>query len=560
MTVRTPPPVRACRIPILLWILAACPSATALDVILRIGDPAPQIGTGGYTIESFVEPPSIVSDFTRDSGYAVFHVTIAGSGVVANNSHVIYRWSRGSGLQRVARGGDSIVFPDGTRVLTILESPMAARYGAVAYTSQMDDGRRGLVLWRPGVPPLGIARVGQGVVIPCDALAGGPCGPVAGTLGSLPTFADRKGLVFVSESDLLGIRRHHLAFRGVVQNTGGFGTPDALWYRELSEGNNAGTLLNLSNSLRKAEGLGATNVYFDDFTDLSFCSASFLLGLATVSRDAPFVVYRFRETGMHTPLGRDYAPDMVPRRDLHCGDQTGSYLGGLSGAPFDGVVASKGVWWIDTATAVQSQVYSNTVTPAPAPVGATLGAPLGQAPTSMLGDGSVFAARMIGSSANGRAGIYIGAPGFALMPLIYETQVLPDASQVVDRIWSVAVDFYGLALAHLRFADQRQAVRLLSTELSEARTLLTTGDAIMVAPGDVRNLTSFWLLGGTFGNDPVVTGSGKDGLQGAFALNGDAVFVAYYGPSASAPAGAAMVATQISFPLFADGFEDPPPG
>jgi len=552
-------PDRIRRFPIVLLALVACGSASAFEVIIRIGDPAPQIGTSGYTIESFVEPPSIISGSGPDSGYSVFHVTIAGPGVDANNSHVIYRWSRGVGLVRVARGGDSIVFPDGTRILTILESPLASVYGAVAYTSQLDDGRRGLVLWRPGVPSLGIARVGQSVVIPCDALAGGPCGPVAGTLGNLPTFADRKGMAFVSEFDLLGILRHQFAFRGVVQDTGGFGTPDALWYRELRENDIAGTLLNLSNSLRKAEGLGANNIYFDDFTDLSFCTASYLLGLATVSRDAPFVVYRFRETGVHTPLGRDYAPDMVPRRDLHCVGATGSYLGGLSNAPFDGVVANKGAWLVDTATAVQSQVYSNTVTPAPAPAGATLGVPLGQAPDILRGGGSVFAARLIGSAANGRIGIYRGAPGSTLVPLIHETESLPGQSQVVDRIWSVAVDVFGLALVHLRLVDQRQAIRLVGTLPGDSRAVLASGDSITVAPGDVRTLTSFWLLGGTFGTDPVVTGYGGDGLQGAFARNGDAVLVAYYAASSGAPAGAAMVAAQLSVPLFADGFEDPPP-
>lgn len=546
----------------LLALTCSLPTA-AFELVLKTGDPAPQIGTAGYTVESFVEPPSIVGSEDGRSSYAVFHITIAGPGVTAANSRVIYRWSRSDGLVRVARGGDSIVFPDGTRVLTFLESPIASELGAVAYTAQMDDGRRGLVLWRPAAPPLGVARVGQSVVIACDALAGGPCGPVSGTLGTLPTFADRKGMVFIAQTSA-GTRRHLLAFRGVVQNTGGFGTPDALWYREVVDDGLAGTLVNLSNSLRKANGLGAGNIYFDDFTDLAFCDADTLLGLATVSQGAPFVVYRFAANGNHVPLGRDYAPDMVPRRDLHCLGSSGAYAGGLSSASFDGVVANKGVWLVDTVAGTQSQVYSNTVTPAPEPVGATLGIPLGQAQTivftaDLFELGSVFAARMIGTAANGRAGIYVGLPGGPLEPLVYETQVLPGGPEVVDRIWSIAVDFYGDVLAHLRLADQRQAIRLFAQGLGASLPVLTAGESIEIAPGDLRTLVSFWQLGGTFGADPVVTGVGLDGLQGAFSYNGDAVLLAYYAASASAPAGSAIVAAYLEQPLFADGFENPPP-
>ena len=60
-------PDRIRRFPIVLLALVACGSASAFEVIIRIGDPAPQIGTSGYTIESFVEPPSIISGSGPDS-------------------------------------------------------------------------------------------------------------------------------------------------------------------------------------------------------------------------------------------------------------------------------------------------------------------------------------------------------------------------------------------------------------------------------------------------------------------------------------------------------------
>lgn len=538
--------------------LVASATAAPPEIVLRIGDPAPAIGTAGYTIESLVEPPSIVAASGGDDSYAVFHVTIAGPNVTANNSHVIYRWSRLGGIDRVARGGDTIVFADGTRVLTILESPIASPYGSVAFTAQMNDGQRGLVLWRPSAPPLGVARVGQSVVVTCDALNGGPCGPVAGTLGTLPTFADRKGMVFTATSSA-GSVHHTLAFRGVIQNTGGFGTPDALWYRDLVDDGIGGTLDNLANSLQKANGLGFNNVYFDDFTDLAFCYGFGLLGLATVSRDAPYVVYEFSEPGAHVPLGRTYAPDLVPRRDLRCIGATAGYVGGLSNAPLDGVVANKGAWQVALFAATQSQVYSNTVTPAPAPAGATLGTPDGHAlalAPAELEIESYFAVNLVGSVANGRSGVYRGRPGGPIFPVIYETETLAGSNDVVDQIWSVAVSGFGYSIAHVRLADQRQLVRLVSPYYTDPdEDVLATGDPITVAPGDVRAVTSFWVLGGSFGANPVLTGDSIDGLQSAFDEDFNAVFIVHYGAAGSAPAGAAIVAVPIEPTLFADGFE-----
>lgn len=550
---------------VLPWLLAVAAvlslpaSAGPPEIILRIGQPAPQIGTAGYTIESFVEPPTIIGSADGTDSYAVLHVTIDGPNVTVANSHVIYRWSRSGGLARVARGGDTIVFSDGTRVLTILESPIASAYGSVAYTAQMSDGQRGLVLWRPSAPPLGVARVGQSVVVSCDAVAGGPCGPVSGTLGTLPTFADRKGLVYTALPQATSVR-HKFYFRGAIQNTGGFGTPDALWRRELDDDGIAGVLENVANSLQKANGLGATNVYFDDFTDLAHCYPDLLLGLATVSRDAPYVVYLFASPGAHTPLGRSYAPDLVPRRDLRCLSLYGAYAGGLSDAPVDGVVANKGVWRINRDTAVQAQVYSNTVTPAPVPAGATLGVPIGQALALNFDDfidvESTFAVNLIGSSANGRSAIYRRVPGGPLAAVLYETETLPGSNDVVDQIWSVGVNIYGFALVHLRLQDQRQLIRYADYGSGDEGNLLATGDPITVAPGDVRAVISFWMLGGTFGADPVVTSDGNDGLHSAFSDRGDAVLIVYYGASGSAPAGAAIAAVEVELVLFADGFEN----
>lgn len=551
--------VRLCwSLPLALGMVATA-TAAAPEIILRIGDPAPAIGTAGYTIESFVEPPSIVGAAGTDYSFVVFHVTIAGPNVTPNNSHVIYHWWRLGGITRVARGGDTIVFADGTRMLTILESPIASPYGSVAFTAQMSDGQRGLVLWRPSAPPLGVARVGQSVVVTCDALNGGPCGPVAGILGTLPTFADRKGMVFTSDSSA-GSIHHTFAFRGVIQNTGGFGTPDALWHRDLVDDGISGTLDNLANSLQKANGLGFNNVYFDDFTDLAFCFGGSLVGLATVSRDAPYVVYEFTQPRNHIPLGRTYAPDLVPRRDLRCIGATAGYAGGLSSAPLDGVVANKGAWQVNTFTATQSQVYSNTVTPAPAPAGAILGTPDGHAlalaPEGDLAVESHFAVNLLGSPANGRSGVYRGKPGGPVFPVIYETETLTGGTDVVDQIWSVAVSAFGYSIAHVRLADQRQLIRLVSPGYGDSEDVLATGDPITVAPGDVRAVTSFWMLGGTFGANPVLTGDSIDGIQSAFDENFNAVLVVYYGASGSAPAGAAIVSVPIEPTLFADGFED----
>ena len=98
-------PDRIRRFPIVLLALVACGSASAFEVIIRIGDPAPQIGTSGYTIESFVEPPSIISGSGPDSGYSVFHVTIAGPGVVAVDTHALHNRAHALGPESATVGG-----------------------------------------------------------------------------------------------------------------------------------------------------------------------------------------------------------------------------------------------------------------------------------------------------------------------------------------------------------------------------------------------------------------------------------------------------------------------
>ncbi|HET7844957.1 MAG TPA: hypothetical protein VFL14_12455 [Xanthomonadales bacterium] len=545
--------VRGRFVGLVLGCVAACPPASAIDVVLRIGDPAPQIGTAGYTIESFVEPPSMsTGDFDT---FTVFHVTIAGPGVTPNTSHVIYRWDRSSGVVRVARGGDVVTF-DGNeqRILTILESPIVNDQGWVAYTTQLDDFRRGMVVWQPSAPPLGVAKVGQPIELPCETVAGNACNPplVAGTLGTMATFDARAGAAFGSFYSLvLNGDVNQVVFRGAVQAPG-FGTPDAVLLRQiLPDGTSFGVKV-VANSLMRAD--GAASGFFDDFTHLAMCRGGVVAGLATISQGAPYAIYRYDLGGVnHQLVARSYAPDATQRRDFHCLFEHVGYVGGVSSVALDGDATKKGVWIADLATLLHTQVYRNTATTVAIPAGATLGVPYGQAQAATVDDvGSVFATNIIGSTANGKAGVFRSIGGQLATLLFEEPPTLPGS---VDTIWTAHVTLGGEVVFHVRRADQGQSI-LVRRDDGSLTEPLRTGQSIAVAPGDVRTIDSFWALGGAFGADPVVTGDGTDGIQGAVSPFGEVALVVYYGATTGNP-GSAIITAPVIPPqvLFADGFE-----
>jgi hypothetical protein len=550
---------------LLLPILAGIARpAGANDLILKIGDPAPHIGTAGYTIDSFVEAPSINGPINGTSAWVVFHVTIAGPNVIAANSHVIYRWSRSTGIEKVARGGEVIVFEDTSqRTLTFLETPMVDEFGWVAFTSQLDDGRRGLVVWSSPTTLRGVAHTGQEVVITCESISGAPCGPAVGTMTTMATFGDRRGAVFAGSTDpFFGGTNHRVLFRGAVQATG-FGTPDALWLRDYSEGFPPSPLRNVANSLQKADGTGSNNTYFDDFTDVALCSGFYATGLATVSRDAPFAVYEYDEfDGDHTLITRSHAPDMVPRRDYHCLGSRAAYAGGVSPDPFDGDVTNKGVWLIEGGG--QAPIYLNTIAPAPDISGAVLGIPLGQALASHFGEAqSVFATRIVGGFAtNGRAGIWRSPFGGPIKPVGYESQEVGIFS-FIDRIYTASVSRYGDVVLHLTIGSlgpSYEAIRIVSA-YGTASTVLTVGDSIDAGSSGQLVIDGFLTLGAIIGGDtPVVTGGADDGLPSAMSPSGELALVVYTRPPAAAlaggPRGAAIMSMLVQPTLFADGFED----
>jgi hypothetical protein len=541
----------------LVLLFAALPARAAFEQILKLGDPAPAIGTAGYTIASYVEPPSMVAgDFEP---YVVFHVTIAGPGVTAANSHVIYRWSPSTDVQRVARGGDLVIFPDGSsRLLTQLETPIADDFGWVAFTSQLDDFTRGLVVWNAlSEARIGVARVGLGVVLQCESVSGAPCGPAPGTLTSIATFNDRRGAAFASYVGLLGDVEHRVVFRAPV-NAPGFGAPDALWMRTMVEPTGASSLVNLANSLQKADGAGSTT-YFDDFTDVVLCDSRDAVGLATVSRDAPYAVYYFAPGGDgHTLLKRGYAPDATPRRDLHC---LGSYVGYVGGYTpvVDPGLYNKGAFLLDIDTMVQNQLYLYGLSVPPDPLGETLGAPVGAAvalDVQVSGlPAMVYAAKLL-TFFTGNDVLVFDLDGSAPA---YTIAWEGDTDEEVQTMWSAAVNSRGNVALHLRRPDTTQEIRVFDPRGNTIASV-GAGDPIELAPGDTRPITTFWLLGGTFGNDVAVTGSGRDGQVGALTDSGLLAALVFYGPgSGGQPPGVAVATAPVVPEGFADGFEDVAP-
>lgn len=544
-------------------------------LILRTGDVAPQLGTVPATIDSFVEPPSIASAPIAsifDRSLVPIHVTVAGENITPSNEHVIYLWSPSTGLQRVARGGDVAPFDGGNvRGLFVLESPIATRIGDVMFTAQTDRPGRGMVLWHAG-QLIGLAEVGQPVTIECESVSGLPCGPVTGaTLQTMATFGDRRGAAAQALQPTFEDGFSVLAaFRGAVQTTG-FGTPDALWdrayYRFLGT-TKLTPLRNVANSLLKADGITATTTYFDDFTDVALCLGILgqsydLFGLATVSNGAPYAVYRF--DGNHTLLLRHHAPDLVPRRDFHCDGDYLAFAGGVTGAPLDGNTFTRGAWTLREDGSELTQVYSANSTPAPGIPGAALGVPLGQALyDSGSGPRSVFAANLVGSALAGAASVWRGRSMLEDPILLAHEQQATSYGVPIQAIWGVHVNARGDTAFHVRLADQRQAIFVIDA-LGRFIPALLAGQPLPGAGGNVI-MDSFWTLGVTFGADPVVTGTGDDGIQGAFTVRGELPVVVYTRTAAQPPgtsSGAALLHVKVPLPplppLFADGFETPQP-
>jgi len=299
--------------------------------------------------------------------------------------------------------------------------------------------------------------------------------------------------------------------------------------------------------------------YFDDFTDVVLCDGTFLVGLATVSRDAPYAVYSFQEGGdLHALVKRGYAPDATPRRDLHCLDPYLGYIGGYSLDPDPGDETDKGAFLIDLDTDRLNQMYASTLTVPPDPPATTLGAPVGAAITrdSQFGmlPAMVYAARLIGPIFAGRDAIYLDLDFGPAYMIAYEN----DLARNIDTLWSAAVDARGNVALHLRRPDLTQEVRVVDPRGNTLESI-RAGDPITIAPGDTRSITTFWLLGGTFGNDVVVTGAGGDGQVGAITNRGELVLLINYSAAPGGQPGVVVVSAPVVPEGFKDGFEDVTP-
>ena len=549
--------------------VAIAQGTVVTTLILRTGDLAPQLGTAPVFIESFAEPPSITNGLASDTSYVPIRVTLMGETIVPANKHVIYLWKRGTGLQKVVRSGEVAQFPSTTRALVTLESPIADDSGAVAFTAQTDRPARGIVV-RNLTTMIGMAEVGDAVSLACESVSGAPCGPAAGTLATMPTFGDRKGAAFGNEIVFSNPgRREVVAFRGTVQAPG-FGVPDALWRVDLF-GNIRSPLHNLANSLLHADGITPPPVtYYDDFTDVALCpylaGSLEVMGLATVSQGPPFAIYRFNQFGDDVLQLRHHAPDLAPRRDLHCNYFSLSFAGGVTSNPLDGNTFTRGAWSLDESGSNPTQVYRANSTPAPGIPGSALGVPLGQAlgrDSESEGARPVFAANIVGSAFDGAAGVWRGRNTAEDPVLIAHEQQSSPFGSAIATIWGVHVNHFGEVVLHVRLADQRQALFAVDY-LGRTIPMLVAGAPL---PGDpTLVMDSFWTLGVTFGADPVVTGAGIDGIQGAFTTEHEIPVVVYTRTAAQPPGtstGAALLHVTVPVapppPLFADSFESPPP-
>ena len=162
------------------------------------------------------------------------------------------------------------------------------------------------------------------------------------------------------------------------------------------------------------------------------------------------------------------------RDDLHCHGTHYSYLWGHSGATGDHDQSKRGVF-IGT-----DQLYQATVTSSELP-SHTIGPPLGQALTRNDPPRSVFTANMIGTTYNGKAGVWRKAVGAPTTLLLYELQPLADPPADVATIWAVHAGGTGAVAFHALMNDSKQA--LLGYKDSSVFKIAAKGDTVQTGSG-----------------------------------------------------------------------------
>jgi hypothetical protein len=510
-------------------------AALDLDTVARVGDPAPGFA-GGTTITSFVEPPSI-----NDAGFVALHVTVSPS-----NTHAIYRWHRSQSLQLVARGTDQLAFATGTKTLTFLETPIVDDLGWVAFTATLDDGARGMVVWRPTGTLYPVAEVGQTVSIQCEKTDFTPCtvNPVLGPLQTMATFNDRKAAIFRRHFDVEEM--HELFFAGVVTTSG---SPQGLFRWAIEDDGGSESFASVASTFMHFPG-GSSTSYFNVFSNLAACG-SFRYALVGVGSNPPLGVIDIDWTGgnAHIAQDRHYTVDLVQRTDLHCVPGDYSFAGARSDVPNDHTQSLRGVF-VGT-----DQVYQyGQAAPVPDAL-STLAQPFGQAMTRDAPPRSVFATRISGGGYNGKDGVWLGTVAGAVFDLMVETHSLPAPAELVNQIWAVHVGGSGTVAYHLATSVSGQSIVRNSTRLGNPKRVLTAGDVIPDGAGGFATIDSFWTLGGGFG-DPVVTGTGADGLISALNDSGQFALVVFTTPAGSLQLGTATAGVYVAeLGLFADDFE-----
>jgi hypothetical protein len=108
---------------------------------------------------------------------------------------------------------------------------------------------------------------------------------------------------------------------------------------------------------------------------------------------------------------------------------------------------------------------------------------------------------------------------------------------------------------HLSTGVTGQAILGNSTKLGNPKRVFTAGDVIPDGQGGFSTIDSFWTLGGGFG-DPVVTGTGADGLVSALNDSGQLALLIYTAPAAAPERGTAVAGVFVAeLGLFVDDFE-----
>jgi hypothetical protein len=341
--------------------------------------------------------------------------------------------------------------------------------------------------------------------------------------------------------------QHELLFRGAVTTAG---TPDALYRWAIDDDGGNETFGSIASNFVHFPGGSGTN-YFQGFTDLAACG-SFRYGLVGVSSTgAPLGVVEFDPLGGndHVALDRHYTVDTVLRKDFHCRPFHFGYAGARSDVPSDHTQSLRGVF-IGT-----DQVYQIGQSAEVPDILSTLGQPFGQAMTRDDPPRSVFAARISGGGYNGSDGVWLGTIGGDIFDMLVETYPLAFPTELINQIWAVHAGGSGTLVHHVSTNVTGQAILSNSTKLANPRRVLTAGDNIPKPGGGTVTIESFWTLGGGFG-DPVVTGTGADGLVSALNDSGQLALLIYTTPTAGPQRGTAtggMFVVELG--LFTDDFE-----